>query len=181
MLASKIRSLVSPSSLGFGNCLRRGVVAATKRQQRNLGSGTNSSSNSSSSSSKPPLSKVNSLESVYIHPLSQIVLLHFQNTFHEWIVAQGLDRTLQIHRDGTFCLDFPDKSLSPTARIWTFYDPTDKKHWLSFRKDEIQHRFLLQDNMMPAWQGHHRKSLPERIQTSVKELVQAVNELQEVD
>lgn len=114
------------------------------------------------------------LEPVYVHPLSQIVLMAFQTHFHDWIASRGAD-ALKIHRDGSFLLEFPDKSV----RIWTFYDTSDKKHWLSYRRDEIQHRFLLQDNLMPAWNGNKRQSLPERIQKSVEELVHAVDELDE--
>ena len=115
------------------------------------------------------------MESIYVHPLSQIVLIHLQDHWHDWVAEKQID-TLKLHRDGTFVLEFPDR----TARIWTFYDPTDKKHWLSVRKHHMQHRFLLQDNLLPAWHGNNkRQSLPERIQKSVEDLVQVVNEMDE--
>lgn len=40
--------------------------------------------------------------SVYVHPLSQIVLEYLQNSHHDWIVSKGLDRSLTLHRDGSF-------------------------------------------------------------------------------
>lgn len=140
---------------------------------------------------------------VYVHPLSQIVLLYFQQECHHWIVSRNLDRNLTLHRDGTFVLegspgptqhDGRNPSFAATTkspRIWTCYDPIDKKHWLSFSmmdplQDEeadegieksVQHRFLLQDNLMPAWQhGNRRKGLSERVQDSVVELMQMVDQ-----
>jgi hypothetical protein len=44
---------------------------------------------------------------VYVHPLSQIILEYFQSHCNAWIVSRGLDRSLTIHRDGTFELAFP--------------------------------------------------------------------------
>jgi hypothetical protein len=101
-----------------------------------------------------------------------------------------------LHRDGTFVLEFPQSDAAettttdatttsttappptPTApRIWTSYDPVDKKHWLSYQLDNAHHRIMLQDNLMPAWQGR-KKSLPERIQAAVQELVEAVDATQ---
>jgi len=146
--------------------------------RRGLSGSSNGSSSRPSSGTSTTIgkksSKSSSMEPVYVHPLSQLCLLNFQNHCHDWIVSRRVD-VLKIHRDGTFVLEFPDES----ARIWTFYDTTDKKHWLSFRKHQIQHRFLLQDNLMPAWNGNKRQSLPERIQKSVEELVRAVDELDE--
>lgn len=90
-------------------------------------------------------------------------------------------------------------------RIWTYYDPMDKKHWLAVQIDHIRHRFLLQDNCLaiqPAVvfssstttkgvggrvgvQGGFNqrypmmaRSLPERIQQSVCEMMEAVDELE---
>lgn len=50
----------------------------------------------------------------YIHPLSQIVLEHLQSSRQEWTQAQGLDRHLELQKDGTFILRFP----SDAGRIW---------------------------------------------------------------
>ena len=127
-------------------------------------------------------SKTTALEPVYVHPLSQIVLLYLQEQCHEWIIDQRLDG-LQIQRDGTFVLEFPAPNDAATARIWTFYDSTDKKHWLAFsatnqqqRQANLRHRFLLQDNLMPAWNGNTRQSLPDRVEKAVSELMLAVND-----
>jgi hypothetical protein len=120
---------------------------------------------------------------VYVHPLSQIVLRHFQTSCHPWIVSKNLE-TLKIHRDGTFELCRPavandnDEDDPPALRIWTYYDNDDRKHWLSVSVNHVQHRFLLQDNLLSAWRGYKRNSLPERIQESVQDLIGAVDELE---
>ena len=109
----------------------------------------------------PPPTK---FRSVYVHPLSHIVLEYLQNCRHEWIVKNGLDQSLIINRDGSFAMKAPVASLSSsyeqypaptrrntrstmksiqsyvddhvtnTVRIWTCYDEKDKKHWLTVRK-----------------------------------------------
>lgn len=116
---------------------------------------------------------------VYVHPLSQIVLEYFQDVHHNWIVAQQLDTALTVHRDGSFELKFPmaheEVAGEDVHRIWTSYDEVEKKHWLSvYRGPQLQKEFLLQDNLLPAW-NNHRKSLPERIHVAVDELIQIVN------
>ena len=121
---------------------------------------------------------INAMEPVYVHPLSQIVLLYLQDHCHDWIAAKRV-HALRVHRDGTFVLEFPPDDDTASARIWTFYDPVDKKHWLAFSKHQVQHRFLLQDHLLPKWNGNKRTSLPERIQKSVAELIHAVDELEE--
>ena len=90
-------------------------------------------------------SSVEPKEAVYVHPLSQIVLQYFQTDCHDWIMANKLDRSLSIHRDGSFLIEFPSASASSAEaekdlktspvnkkqdipRIWTSYDPMDKKH-----------------------------------------------------
>lgn len=123
---------------------------------------------------------------IYVHPLSQIVLRHLQTKCHEWVCAKRLDHNLVLHRDGTFMLECPrPKDVNATVnshrsslRIWTYYDGEDRKHWLSVAVDQVQHRFLLQDNLLPAWQGQKRCSLPERIQASIQDLMDAVDELE---
>ncbi|GAX21491.1 hypothetical protein FisN_10Hh071 [Fistulifera solaris] len=130
------------------------------------------SSSSKNSNTIPPMLNA---PPVYIHPLSQIVLLYFQNECHSWICAHKFDRSLTLHRDGTFVLR--NGTADDAPRIWTYYDPMDKKHWLSYNnKDDIQHRFLLQDNLMPAWHGNRRKSLAERVQESVVALMASADQ-----
>jgi hypothetical protein len=137
---------------------------------------------------------------VYVHPLSQIVLEHFQERRHDWIVERGLDRALTVHRDGSFELNLntnhdsnagtdtdigtdtgigTDTANDDTAnehhhRIWTSYDEKEKKHWLTVHKAPSLHgRFLLQDNLSPAWHDS-RKSLPERIHAAVDEMISVI-------
>ena len=120
------------------------------------------------------------LRSVYIHPLSQIVLRHLQTSRHDWIVSRKLDRNLVVHRDGTFVLSSqqPSGEASSLLRIWTYYDGEDRKHWLAVSVNQVQHRFLLQDNMLSVWRGVKRNSLVERVQESVEDLMDAVEELE---
>lgn len=142
---------------------------------------------------------------VYVHPLSQIVLEYLQEAHHDWIVSQHLDTALTLHRDGSFELKFPKqekdsdgKDDAPAAqqhhyhnydRIWTYYDEVEKKHWLSVSRritgtnthdddnhnsNYVQERFLLQDNLLPAW-NNNRKSLPERIHLGVDQMIHNMN------
>lgn len=46
-------------------------------------------------------------KSEYIHPLSQIVLEHLQSHHSEWLNRMGLERGLEVKKDGTFVLRFP--------------------------------------------------------------------------
>lgn len=190
--------------------------------------------------------------SVYVHPLSQIVLEYLQDTHHEWVVAKGLDQSLTLQRDGSFELKHvsqsnssmstaastPHLSSSPlkkeqpkanfeplisastsavatmkdertkekssdseitarstpasqqkhtsatstidnncNTRIWTSYDEQEKKHWLTVRRGLFRQRFLLQDNLLTAWQGNRGTSLPERLQVAVDEMIRAVDRL----
>jgi hypothetical protein len=134
---------------------------------------------------------------VYVHPLSQIILEYLQDCRHEWIVEQGL-QSLTLHRDGSFELKYRpgNRNTSPSNeqaqqnedhdsttattvvdRIWTSYDEEEKKHWLTVQKSSLHQRFLLQDNLLPAWHGNRNKSLPERIHLSVDNMIRAVDRL----
>lgn len=232
---------------------------------------------------------------MYVHPLSQIILEYFQSHKHDWILLHGLEDSLTIHRDGSFELKFKHydtktdgttsstttrtTSASATAsnsstsspikktpqtngRIWTSYDEDEKKHWLTVHlllqpimtpkqsmtqrpskdvtasskrnkdtrrnkrgedlvvelptlpseqqnkfvqreksqqgqggreqgyetetedddadeeivyQSEVYKRFLLQDNLLPAWHAN-RKSLPERIQVAVDQMIKVIDE-----
>ena len=136
----------------------------------------------------------NGLTPVYVHPLSELVLLYLQTSeCYGWVRRHCLDQSLVIHRDGSFVLSNRSRSddkLNRTAgnqslvtstpsmkiRIWTSYDTMDKKHWLSLECNDKLHeeRYLLQDNLLPAWHG--RKSLPERIKDAVDKLMRQVDE-----
>lgn len=210
--------------------------------------------------------------SVYVHPLSQIVLEYLQDCRHEWITEKGFDRSLTLHRDGSFevkgslssvcitsdlnsngngivrqqnnfdgknnnmntnndngsnydkrrntettnsisiidetkemiakttsiksdsetlsstitstCHDEPTTTsnqqqhniqVDDNSRIWTSYDEQEKKHWLTVRKGLFRQRFLLQDNLVPAWNGNRGTSLPERIHIAVDGMIRAVD------
>jgi hypothetical protein len=89
---------------------------------------------------------------------------------------------LQLQRDGTFSLTTTTTAATDETakeggrggtRIWTSYCPDEKRHWLSYSSASVDLKFLLQDNMLPAWHGNKRTSLPARIQASVQELIQA--------
>lgn len=45
-------------------------------------------------------------KSEYIHPLSQIVLEHLQSSHADWVQRMGLDKGLELKKDGTFVLRF---------------------------------------------------------------------------
>lgn len=66
---------------------------------------------------------------------------------------------------------------SSSLRIWTYYDKEDRKHWLSVSLSQARFQFLLQDNLLTAWQGHKRRSLTERIEESVQDLMDSVDGL----
>jgi hypothetical protein len=175
-----------------------------------------------------PASDDGSYRTVYVHPLSQIILEYLQDCRHDWVVQRGLDQALTVHRDGSVELKFAvlhadqerqhddttaasgaivgpsdskdgNDSLPAAAeaiqsssagvsmttvdgvtapavgRIWTSYDDQEKKHWLTVENGTSLHqRFLLQDNLLPAWHGN-RKSLPERIHVAVDEMIRLVD------
>jgi hypothetical protein len=125
---------------------------------------------------------------VYVHPLSQIILEYFQGSRFDWIHQKGLERSLVLHRDGSFEMKFPtsDEEISPSDivsaqkssvnKIWTAYDEQDKKHWLTVQKGHLHERYLLQDNLASAWHAN-RRSLPERIHTTVEEMIRAIDQI----
>jgi hypothetical protein len=97
------------------------------------GSGTGSSNKDPSSGGSPPPPTAPA-ESVYIHPLSQIVLQNLQSEeCHDWMRRAGFDSNLTVQKDGTFLLESSTApSSSARARIWTEYCPDEKKHWLIY-------------------------------------------------
>ncbi len=159
--------------LNFG--LRQKSLVATRYTS------SSSSSNNKAADSKPNGTTVDRAvfeRTVYVHPLSQIILEYLQGAHHDWVVSQKLDSSLKLHRDGSFELKFPmtNEYEGDVHRIWTSYDEVEKKHWLTiFRGSNIQERFLLQDNLLSAW-NNNRKSLPERIHASVDEMIRIVND-----
>jgi hypothetical protein len=80
------------------------------------GTTTTNDHNSSSSSSNSSDGSSAEIRSVYVHPLSQVVLEYLQDCRYEWIIEKGLDRSLTLHRDGSFEVKFVIQrplSLSP--------------------------------------------------------------------
>ncbi|CAB9513941.1 DIS3 mitotic control homolog [Seminavis robusta] len=126
---------------------------------------------------------------IYVHPLSQLVLECLQNDYSDWLVQKQLHaNTLRLHRDGTFEIKFPkdkhtvtpNKNDESAVRIWTSFDNDSKQHWLSVslqHGSKLQGRYMLQDNLSSGWTGNNkRRSLPERIQTAVEEMVEAIDD-----
>mmetsp|Transcript_14328 Transcript_14328/g.16475 ORF Transcript_14328/g.16475 Transcript_14328/m.16475 type:complete len:176 (+) Transcript_14328:47-574(+) len=120
-------------------------------------------------------------KSTYIHPLSQIVLEHLQKSKSDWVTKQGLETGLHIKDDGTFELRFPpseNKSkdgIVDGGKIYTNYEPEEKKHWLIVNKGTLMGQYMLQDNMKPAWHSD-QKSTPERVQNAVDKLIAKISE-----
>lgn len=136
-------------------------------------------SRSSSSSSQ-------SFTQEYVHPLSQIVLEHLQNQHSEWVQLMGLNKGLELRKDGTFILRFPSTTTASATKedgndndddalkgssIWTMYEAEEKKHYLCIRNGKLVGQYLLQDNKKPAWHTDKR-STPERVQDAVDEMIQ---------
>ena len=59
--------------------------------------------------------------------------------------------------------------------IWTFYDPEDKRHWLAMKRGSLAGRYLLQDNLRPAWHTD-RLSAPERVGEAVDEMIRRMKD-----
>lgn len=121
---------------------------------------------------------------VYVHPLSQMILEYLQSQKNDWVLAHGLEG-LTVHRDGSFELKFDsvnhggDDDKNDTSRIWTSYDESESKHFLMVHyRGVLLERYLLQDNLTSAW-NDNKKSIPERIQESVDEMILAVNDTNE--
>jgi len=223
---------------------------------------SNSAGSSSSSNNDDGGSSGIEFRSVYVHPLSQVVLEYLQVSHHQWVVAKGLDQSLTLRRDGSFELRHtsqshasmststpkhpyssmnhkkdqrksdsgPIISISSSAtaaiqdekknkrkpaspmkdtsnndtsakneskshqqhkheipiaassidennnlRIWTSYDEQEKKHWLTIRRGLFRQRFLLQDNLLTAWQANRGISLQESLHIAVDEMIEVVN------
>merc|ERR1740130_1895857 len=157
----------------------------------------NSTSSSSSSSSKP--SSLFSKEQ-YVHPLSQIVLTHLQQSQSDFLKQYGLvENSLTFHKDGTFTLAFPSSNTTTIPNtttnnnsnsnttdtqqqesnnnknknmIWTWYETAEKKHWLSIERNEVVGRYLMQDNLKSAWQnGNTHEKIIDATNTMVQKVL----------
>merc|ERR1740130_1548357 len=157
------------------NSSSRHLTTTTASSTTTTTTKNNSTSSSSSSSSKP--SSFFSKEQ-YVHPLSQIVLTHLQQSQSDFLKQYGLvENSLTFHKDGTFTLAFPSSNTATTPNttnenlnknttdtqqqesnnnknknmIWTWYEAAEKKHWLSIERNEVVGRYLMQDNLKSAW------------------------------
>lgn len=63
---------------------------------------------------------------------------------------------------------------SHVIRCRTSFDKEEKKHWLTVHKGELVGRFMLQDNMKPAW--NDAKSTPDKIRSAVDDMIGKINE-----
>lgn len=97
----------------------------------------------------------------------------------------GLNKGLELRKDGTFILRFPSTTTASSTKeddndddeatkgssIWTMYEAEEKKHYLCIRSNNLVGHYLLQDNKKPAWHTDKR-STPERVQDAVDEMIQ---------
>ena len=61
----------------------------------------------------------------------------------------------------------------PIVIARTSFDKEEKKHWLAVHKGDLAGRFLLQDNMKPAW--NDGKSNPEKIRIAVDNMIEKID------
>ena len=138
-----------------------------------------------------------SQEQQYVHPLSQIILEHLQSNQSEFLAKSGFEiSNIQYRKDGTFALTFPNDTNNSSTRnetesntintsnedgsdergkIWTSYEVEEKKHWLTVQKGALVGRYMLQDNMKPAWHSD-KKSAPEKVQDAVDAMIKKLSE-----
>jgi len=154
------------------------------------GSGGGGGSNiigGSNSSFTPKIQEPRDGEHAHVHPLSQIVLERLQEN-RSFLIRTGLDQGLNLYQDGTFVLRFHGANGNDNNnkksnneeeedieydRIWTSYDATERKHWLSVKKGKLVGRFLLQDNMKPAWHAS-RLSTHEKVKVAVDDMIEKI-------
>uniref|UniRef100_A0A7S2RAY3 Uncharacterized protein n=1 Tax=Eucampia antarctica TaxID=49252 RepID=A0A7S2RAY3_9STRA len=156
-------------------------------------SSDNNSSSISSSHKDDATGKMNIMnnnnESGYVHPLSQIVLEHLQDTRSDWTVEQNMT-LLTIHpSDGTITLRNDDTSddemVGKKKKIWTSFESEDKTHWLHVAVDndngddkndgnKLVGRYLLQDNLKPPWHSDSR-STHEKVKHAVDEMIEKLS------
>ncbi|GMI20277.1 hypothetical protein TrCOL_g12271 [Triparma columacea] len=105
----------------------------------------------------------------YVHPLTQIVLTRLQDNHHKFLKAHKLSNDPTFKTDGTVRL----KGTNTT--ITTSFDNEDKIHYLNAQHKDRVGRFVLQENMKPAW--HSTKMSPkERIEKAVTDMVMMIED-----
>ena len=113
-----------------------------------------------------------SSENNYVHPLSQIVLQHLQQSEGAVKWLEGFEsNVLTLAKDGTFNLRFStgDDGVHK-GRIWTQFDAEEGKHYLNVHLNDLVGRYVLQDNKKPAWHLN-QESTPERVQNAVDDMI----------
>mmetsp|Transcript_2866 Transcript_2866/g.7866 ORF Transcript_2866/g.7866 Transcript_2866/m.7866 type:complete len:354 (+) Transcript_2866:193-1254(+) len=253
-----LKEIIGPSLSTAVGSTKPNYTTGNAIDSSSVGNNGNSN-NAGNSNNDDGGSSATGFRSVYVHPLSQIVLEYLQDSHHGWIVANGLDQSLILHRDGSFELkhkpqphaaistprptrpyssnnqkkDYRNGDSEPISpantsataamiiqknnqiqpasltketsesvvrpkkhqqehknenttidspidtsdniRIWTSYDEQEKKHWLTFRRGLFRQRFLLQDNLLTAWQSNRGISLQERLHAAVDDMIGAVD------
>jgi hypothetical protein len=113
---------------------------------------------------------------VYVHPVSRMVLLHFQTLHHEWIERQHLHQRLFIlHPNGTFLLESNHSHYQSVVRLWT-YQQEDRTHWLAMSKHDVMHRFLLYDESVMVWNDRCQYGgMQEQVTNSIQELMDSID------
>lgn len=85
------------------------------------------------------------------------------------------NESIKHHKDGTFTIHVIDASQKVQGKIWTSYDANEKKHWLTVHMGDLVGRYLLQDNMKPAWHSD-KKCVPDKIRDAVDEMMRKMEE-----
>ena len=65
------------------------------------------------------------------------------------------------------------------THIRTSYDTEEKKHWLTVQRGSLVGRFMLQDNLKPAW--NDARSTPEKIQNAVDAMIERIEQQPQTD
>lgn len=179
-----LRTLTSPKVVAAQSYLgTRSTTRTLRSAQHRLFSATDSATPSSQ-------------EQQYVHPLSQIILEHLQSNQSEFLAKSGFEiSNIEYRKDGTFALTFPyETNKSSTSnetesntintsnedgsdergKIWTSYEVEEKKHWLTVQKGTLVGRYMLQDNMKPAWHSD-KKSAPEKVQDAVDAMIKKLS------
>lgn len=188
-----LRSLTSPKGVAARTSLCSLATRSTARTLRSAQHRLFSATDSATPSSQEQ-------QYVYVHPLSQIILEHLQSNQSEFLAKSGFEiSNIQYRKDGTFALTFPNDTSTNNSntsthdtesntintrneddsvergKIWTSYEIEEKKHWLTVQKGALVGRYMLQDNMKPAWHSD-KKSTPEKVQDAVDAMIKKLSE-----
>jgi len=122
--------------------------------------------------------------SQYVHPLSQAVLSHLQDSssgfLSDWSITE-----LRIRDDGTFRLrsSAPSGAAGEGGRggggvdITTVYDGVENRHFLKALVDGEEGICWRRDNPEPAWQVGRGGGIADRVKMAVDDMVKRVEEV----